>query len=345
MDEARSVVRLQFQSEDLELLQRAADWPELPNLAMCSAEQISLLARNRGLDFATAVLYDRVLREPKNREFFNRAQTQKFPECDRSVLVGIVPGAFHRDHKNTGANGGRVAQLVKKTGCAVEIVPVDSFGSLQRNGRMILDWLGKQQQARKLVLIGLSKGGADIKTALALPNAAKAFSNVVAWVNLSGLTEGTPLVEWLRNRFWRKLGVRLLLWLRGQKYSVVEELRHDRNGPLLFWPDLPPDLQVVHVLGFPLRRHLAHRWAPRAYERMAALGPNDGGGFLLSDVSRLPGVVFPVWGADHYLRPDWDVETILLRVLAEVLSGRAAVRQANALANQPTMLPAIRSIA
>jgi hypothetical protein len=56
-------------------------------------------------------------------------------------------------------------------------------------------------------------------------------------------------------------------------------------------------------VGFPLAQHLTNALARRCYRRVRHLGPNDGAGILLGDVCRLPGHVYPVWGADHYLRP------------------------------------------
>jgi len=29
------------------------------------------------------------------------------------------------------------------------------------------------------------------------------------------------------------------------------------------WPPIPAHLQIIHVIGFPLRKHLAHPWAAR----------------------------------------------------------------------------------
>jgi hypothetical protein len=37
----------------------------------------------------------------------------------------------------------------------------------------------------------------------------------------------------------------------------------------------------------------------------------------LTDVARLPGDVYPVWGADHYLCPSWDFNPLLLRILLD----------------------------
>jgi hypothetical protein len=302
------------------------------------------LAQEEGIEFATAVLYDRVLRNETNRTFFKRVQTIDPLLAVQPTLIGIIPGAFYREHKHSGADGARLVAIGEAMGCPIKLVPVESVGSLARNAEVISKWL-LQNKKQRVLLISLSKGSADVKVALALPNAEALFGNVVAWISMSGLQQGTPLVAWLRRQRLRRLGVRLLLRLRGQRYSVVEELRPEADGPLAVWPALPPSLRLIHILGFPLRRHLAHPWAPRAYERLAPLGPNDGGGFLLADVAQLPGTVLPVWGADHYLQPTWDVVPLLRQVLAEAMAPESALCQANQSANHPINPPATKSTA
>ena len=201
----------------------------------CTPAKILQLAQASGLDFATALLYDRVLRHPAHANFF--LQVQISPESTSSdlPLIGVVPGAFYRQHKNTGADGSRVAEIFKSMGCPVECLPLESFGSLSRNAALIAHWLAKRRDQR-IVLVSLSKGSADMKTALCLPDAPNLFRNVRAWISLSGLPLGTPLVAWLRNQRFRKWGVRLLLRFRGQRYSVVSP-RRDTDGPLNLWPN------------------------------------------------------------------------------------------------------------
>jgi hypothetical protein len=304
---------------DSELLAEAATTPEFPTLAECSRHAIRNLAEREGIDFATALIFDRVLRQPANRDFFKRVRCRPEARPDDLPLIGLVPGAFYREHNNTGADGAEVTKILESIGCRVEHVPVASFGSLANNAAVISDWLAHHRSER-VALFSLSKGSADVKAALASSGAGERFQNVKAWVSVSGLPQGTPLVGWLREQTFRRLGVRLLLWSRSQRYSVVEELRDEPDGPLASWPALPSHLRLCHVVSFPLQRHLAHRWAPRAYTRIKPLGPNDGGGFLLADVANLPGVVMPVWGADHYLQPAWDVATLLRGVFAAALS-------------------------
>jgi len=331
-------------AEDKDLLARAASWDKCTSLSDCSHLRLEELAKKEGIEFATAVLYDRVLRNETNRTFFKQVQIIDPFHAVQPTLIGIIPGAFYREHKHSGADGARLVAIGNAMGCPVKLIPVESFGSLTRNAGFISEWLS-QNRNQRVLLVSLSKGSADLKVALSLPEAEVLFGNVVAWISMSGLPQGTPLVAWLRRQRFRQFGVRLLLRFRGQRYSVVEQLRSEVDGPLAVWPALPPSLRVIHILGFPLRRHLAHPWASRAYERLAPLGPNDGGGFLLADVACLPGTVLPVWGADHYLQPAWDVEPLLRQVLAEVVAPQSALRQANQSANHPINPPANKSTA
>lgn len=326
---------------DAELLARAARVSDLPGLRDCSRSSLQDFSRRSGLDLATALLYDRVARHPANHDFIERVRTAP-DKLDRLPLVGIVPGAFYRDHNNTGADGAAVVANLKCLGCSVELIPVQSFGSLVTNATILHRWL-EARQSQPVVLVSLSKGAADLKVALGMPGAAERFNNVSAWISVSGLPQGTPLVAWLNRQPLRRLGVKCLLWWRNQSYSVVEELSDEPGAVLRSWPAPPPRLKLIHVVGFPLRRHLTHPWAPRAYDRISPLGPNDGGGFLLADVSRLPGVVFPVWGTDHYLQPAWDVVALLRRVFSAALSLPLNERHATQSASQPSAPPASKS--
>ncbi len=289
--------------EDARLLARAAAWTGTTN-------DFAELARSEGLDFATAVLHERIVGVPTNAEFFRAARQ---PAKIHADLIGVVPGAFHGERWNTGAAGARVLDIARELGCAAKIVPTASFDALEENARVLLDWLAAHR-GRRIALISLSKGGAEVRWALS--KCAAALEDVSAWVSISGIVQGTPLIAWLRRRPLRWWGVRLWLWWRGHSARALDELRHDSTSA---WPALPANLRVVHVFGFPLQRHLAHPWAARGYARLYPLGPNDGGGILLADCTKLPGIICPIWGADHYLMPTWDVLPLLAGIIAATL--------------------------
>jgi hypothetical protein len=307
-----------FAADDSErdLLTRAAAWPEYADLDSLSEEALRQLAARAGIEFATALLFDRLVRSTRHGPFIARVQSRaaEAPAALRHVTVAVVPGAFHKEDRHSGADGRLVLEAVQRLGCRVERVPLPSFGSLRAGAALIRDWL-RGCAAEEIVLVSLSKGGAEVKLALAEADADETFRRVRAWVSLSGLDFGTPLAGWLRRRPWRLLPIRLLFWLRGYHYAALADLERRPGGTLDFAVQPPAGLRVVHVVGFPLARHLTSALAGRGYRRMAPLGPNDGGPILLADVLRLPGLVYPFWGADHYLRPAWDVRGLVARLL------------------------------
>jgi hypothetical protein len=333
--------------EDRDLLRRAAERPECPEAADCTAERLLAITREHGIDFATAVFFDRVSRHPANATFIQRTHAQSLPSTVPPTLVGIVPGAFHRQHRqhrNTGADGARIHPIAASMGCPCEVVPLRNFGSPSVNARILVDWL-RIHAGQRILLVSLSKGAADLKTALALPEASDLFRSVVAWISLSGLVQGSALPLWLRQHPWRRFAVALYLRWHGERISVAEELRRGLDAPLDPWPALPPHLRIVHFIGVPLRRHLAHPWAPRAYERLSQWGPNDGGAIQLGDFAQVPGIVFPVWGADHYLEPAWDMASLVHRAAIAVIREASAERHAHRSATQPSTAPASKSTA
>lgn len=319
--------------QDADLLARAAAW-DGPNL---TATRVGALTQEHGLDFATALLFWQVSRLPRNAEHLGAAQAGAWP-AQHEEIIGIVPGAFHREHRHTGADGGRVLSIARDLGMAAEVVPTHSFGTLAENAGIIHHWVASRRDSR-VALVSLSKGSADVKRAFSMPGSHEVFANVSAWVSISGTVQGTPLIDWLRRRTLRSWAVRLALWWRGHPRATLDDLRHGTAAPLGSWPPLPVHLRLVHICGFPLERHLVHPWAHRAFARLAPLGPNDGGGNLLSDVLDYPGIVCPVWGADHYLSPSWDTTPLLRGIIAAAL----APRQASRSATQPSAPPASRS--
>jgi hypothetical protein len=332
-------------ADDQRLLSRAASWDSPDTFADLSVERLAAITATHGLDFATAVLHDRAGREPANAAF--HAAVHAVPSASPAEaqpladLIGIVPGAFHGQHQHTGADGVRLAAIVRGLAPRIELLPVLSFGPLDENARLILDWL-EARRGQRIALASLSKGGADLKRALAAPRAAAAFAAVTAWVNFSGIVEGTPLVAWLRERPLRSAALGLLLRFQGNRPGVIDELRRSPSGPLARWPSLPSHLHLVHVNGCPLEHHLQHKWAPRGYARLAPLGPNDGGGILLGDLSRRPGIVYPIWGADHYLEPSWDATALLRSIVIAALRGTPR-DHATQSAVAPIAAPATRS--
>jgi len=316
--------------EECALLNRAASWPGC-TWGELSPQIVQQITAHEGVDFATAVLYDRLCNSDEHGRFMGEVDAMRDTSEARTLLhdvtVAIVPGAFYEERPETGADGRFVEEEAARLGCRTARVPLLSFGPLRENAERLVDWL-EHQPPQPIVLVSLSKAGAEVRVALESQSAAHRFRHVVAWFNLSGLVRGTAVVDWLFRHRLRALGVRLLFYWNGYSYGALHELER--------WPgmlrgefQLPAELLAVHVYGFPLVRHLSRPLARRGHRRLAPLGPNDGGASLLADLIGLPGHVYPVWGADHYLQPAWDFGDLLRRLLLYVAEHK--LREAAAL--------------
>ena len=282
-------------------------------------EGLRRLAQAEGIDAATAALYAYLRNASRHRGFIDAVERGEVPALRGDPpRVIVMPGAFHVEYPQTGGDGQRVLELAGELGWPAERVGVPSLAPMAQNAAALVEALAREA-GRPAIVVSLSKGGADGRAAIERPGAAQELRDVRTWVSLSGMAMGTPLVAWLRARPLRCWGVRALLRWRGQRFGVVEELR--RGGAALAAPfALPPGMRAIHVLGFPRVADLSDAWARRGHARLAELGPNDGGGIILADALRWPGDVYPVWGADHYLRRA-DAREMLRRVLRD--AGRA----------------------
>lgn len=299
-----------------QVLMAARQWA-MPDVL--SVEILAALAAERGIDFATAVAYQQVRQSAQHREFIEGIDAQDDshdPSAGkRGFRIAIVPGAFYREYPAAGGDGRALIKQLGRLGYETEVLPLPSFRRLTDGAEMIGDWL-RTRSHQPLVLVSLSKGGGETK--LALARDAAAFGNVLAWVNLSGILEGTALVNWLYTQRLRYLAVRGIFWWQGYPIAGLEDLRRGDATLLSGQLKLPEHLTAIHVVGFPLREHLTLDWGRRGHKRLESLGPNDGGGVLLGDAIARLGLIYPVWGADHYLRPAWDIRRLIVRLVRYV---------------------------
>jgi hypothetical protein len=228
--------------------------------------------------------------------------------------IVIVPGAFYKEYPETGAYGRIIKESTRHLNYTTVTVPLQSFGSVAENAALLANWLNQSAEA-PIMLVSHSKGTTEIRRLLARPDAGDLFRQVRAWVDFSGLFRGTPLIGWLRKHRLNWWMVRLLFGWKGFAFSALDEI--DRAACPV-WPEAlnaAPHLEVIHVVGFPLQRHLSTPLTRRGYHRLAPLGPNDGT-ILLEDVLSLPGRVYPVWGADHYLCPPGrDLSQLMIGIM------------------------------
>lgn len=137
-------------------------------------------------------------------------------------------------------------------GCGSEFVPLASRGSVRHNADLLAAWLARQMKER-CVLVTVSKGGPDLMLALARPDAPELFRNVVAWLNLCGPLNGTPIADWIPASPLRNWALRLQYRIQRRDFGFVTDMCHGPGSPLQAPVSLPAHLRLVSFIGFPLR--------------------------------------------------------------------------------------------
>lgn len=282
------------------LIRRAAETtPELTFDAL-DHPALARLSQAYGIDLATALFYHRIRNSPVHGSFIHHVDTlQPAPlpaSASRATLL-VAPAACYLEHPEFGGDGRQVRAVAGELGLPNQLIPTPSLGWMHENAALIRRRL--EEEDGPVILVSLSKGGADVR--LALESFVGKSHPVKAWVQLCGLVRGTPAVNnLLAARGPRRWLLNLVLRRFGLNRPWFTELAHG-PGTLLGGPvRLPENLVVINVLGCPLRRHITGV-VKRRHRELAPFGPNDGSA-LLRDAILEPGLVYPVWGADHYFR-------------------------------------------
>ncbi len=303
--------------DEIALLHRASEFGELPSFEDLTAEALTLVTREHGVDFATALLYDRIRKAPEHSRFISQIEAALSEPLRRTPAVNIrvvvVPGALYVERPDMGGDGKLVRDVAEECGLHSSLVPLASRGAATENAARLATWL-EQQPEEKLVLVSLSKGGPEVKLALARPDAPRLFRNVVAWVNVCGPLDGSAVADWVLAGRLRRALLRFQYCVLRRDFAFVAELRREPGAPLGRALTLPLAMRLISLVGFPLRQHLSAPFARFCHRIIARHGPNDGA-VLLSDIRDWPGEIYPVWGTDHYFRPAARARALIRAVL------------------------------
>lgn len=278
----------------------ARAFPEVDYAAL-TKDALARISQDRGVDFATALFYDRVRRSPEHGAFLAALEAltpdiEVLPRLSGKVLV--APGLFHDRAAETGGDGALVRRIASGFGLATGVIPVPGDGSLATNAAVIRRALDAEPDG-SVILVSLSKGGADVRVALA--EGGPTLRKVRAWLQICGLVRGTPLLDaFVHAPPWERALLRGLLAPRRIPARLIRDMAHAPQTLAALPAATPAGVLVINLLACPLACHLSRTLRAR-HAWMAPLGPNDGYS-LLRDAILEPGLVLPVWGADHFLR-------------------------------------------
>lgn len=266
--------------------------------------------RSHGTDVATALLYlhfyDRL---GENMECHHQCESKPW-------MIAIVPGAFYKEHPEIGGDGREIESLALTNRWRCKTIATDSLGTLKSNSDTIIRFLDDHCNNHQILLASLSKGTTDVIAAASRePTVAEKLSGLIS---ISGVPHGTMMADWLLDRWRLRPVTRLMCWKHGADKQAVHDLRHCRNSAF----DLFRKIPCFHIAGFPLKRHLSN-WRSRLWHRrFCPIGPNDSV-VLLEDLLDVPGIILPIWGADHYLKSQWNIPNLFECIVAQLPQGNS----------------------
>jgi hypothetical protein len=289
------------------------------------AQWLRSLSHERGVDFATAVLYEAVMAHPGHGSFARHIESlAPAREGGAAGRLVLVPGLVWEDYPQLGADGQLIMDVARRLGFSVERIPVSGRATLSLNARTIVRFL-EGLDAAEAWLVSLSKGSADLRFAMSGRFGLFPWHRFRGWVNICGSPNGSDLASLLTASPLRRLEARALCLASGIPFQAMLEIssRHSSWSGL---PALPAGFRTINVVGMPLRWHLSRMLASR-HRMLSSLGPNDGV-VLCTNAFVSPGVVYPLWGYDHYFRGA-EMVPLLYRLFAYVRASATRAAEAD----------------
>lgn len=287
-------------------LQTAKNYKQLKNENF-NRTGLAAISTNEGCDYATALLYQKVINEKKNKALMQAVDSLKpiFTSLKQYKLI-IIPGFYYVEHKEMGSDGSLVQDVAEHLGLNYEIIKTRSLGSIEENSAIIAETI--DNESLPLVIVSLSKGSADFK--LFCQQNHSRLKNIKCWLSISGLTVGTPMVAKTLGNHFRFLVLSIYLRLKGQSLATLKELSDEHSYSKMRLKNLP--FKTINVAGFCIASQVSQS-SIKQYSYLTEFGPNDGV-TILADVVEDFDYSYAIWGADHYMRSH-GLSLLLYRML------------------------------
>jgi hypothetical protein len=289
--------------------------------ALPESAWLAALAREHGVDFATAACYQALRAHPVHGSFASELESLPLPrEGGAAGPVLIVPGLVWESYPELGADGALVLEVARRVGFAAERIPVSGRGTLTANAQTILRYLAGYPR-RDAWLISVSKGSADLRFAMSGRFGAFPWDKFAGWVNLCGSPNGSDLAALLTSGWLRRLSARVLCLSSRIPFEAMLEISSQHPS----WRGVaapPTGFPVINIVAMPLRWHLSRMLEAR-HRMLSMLGPNDGV-VLCANAFLSHGLIYPLWGHDHYFRGA-GVVPLLYRLFAYLRAQRGAL--------------------
>lgn len=296
-------------------LQGPGDSPEADPPGPPDPARLRGLASEVSPDFAALAFARAISADPASRAA--QAALHRFLEDEAAVAERALrqPGAFpytvlfapswmYRSHPETGADFASQRRLLDRLGIPHRLIPSRQDASVEENAEAIAEAVRSAgRDGARVVVVSASKSGAETALALSRVLAPEEAAAVVAWVNIVGALQGSPLAD-IALRPPVSWVARSVFWLRRWDWAGMVSMATEASRRRLRGARMPESITVVNVVAVPLSGTVgAAVWG--GYLALRRYGPNDGA-VLLADSVWPGGINLVSIGPDHLFAPGRD---------------------------------------
>ena len=321
---------LQGDRLDLELDREIDQVYQNYDVPLPTRDQLQQISKKFSNDFAALFLVDRLWDDERNRNIqrsFHRqlakSPSKLFnpPKNASDYLILLVPGWNYMNTGHvTGSDFAAPRVMIDQLKIENELVPIPPTGSVIQSAEIIAQSiLRHSKDDRKIIVVGASAAGPSIHYTLGGLLNHQQLGSVVAWVNLGGILQGSPLVDYFQ-KWPQKLVMNMVLlfwgWDNDEIMTMSAQQTRERTKTL----ELPPDMTVINYLGLSLTGDLSPLSIYK-YPIIEDQGPNDGLTPLVDIIA--PGsITLTATRSDHYFGqdPEIDFKTIaIVNTIIEII--------------------------
>jgi len=271
-------------------------------------EVLKRISQEFSVDFASLFFASELLSNECNLElnqsFSHYLANDIEVETDiSSYLLLFVPGWDYAENgPHTGADFAQPRILAQDFGIENYLVEIPPTGSVSENAAYLAAEIRRHGRSGKKILIaGASSAGPAIHLALGEKLRPEELRTVKAWLNLGGILQGSPLIDFLQRKPQRWL-FNFVMWFKGWDDEAISSMGVVPSRERFERLRVNADIFTLNYIGIPLSGQLS-KYSWDKYPLLKADGPNDGL-TLVADVVAPNSFTVVALGSDHFFAED-----------------------------------------
>ncbi len=318
---------LQGNRSDAELDQRIDAVYRRYSPAFPERADLKQIAEQFSNDFAALYLADQLWQDQQNREvqrlfhqYLSMPEQELYepPEFAEDYVILLVPGWNYTNNGHiTGSDFAAPRRLLNRLGIENHLLLVPPNGSVMQSASVIADAvLDRRELNQQIIVVGASAAGPAIHYTLGKLLDHQELEHVVAWVNLGGILQGSPLIDYFQ-RWPQKLMLNMALAYYGWDNDEIMTMSAEQSRERVKSLSLPQHLVVINYMGLSLTGSLSSL-STNKYPLIADQGPNDGLTPLV-DIIAPNSLTLLATGSDHYFGEDPQINLKTIAMVKTIL--------------------------